>query len=288
MRGVSPSGLGRFRSCELRFFFLDVERWISPPTSDSARGDLVHRTIESLYGLPSADRTREGAETLLTATARTLLEDPVHAPFINDADLAAAARAALDGLFSLEEPAAVDVEEDGSERWVRGQVGATTVWGRIDRLDRQPVTRVIDYKTGKAPAREHRAAKLNQLYIYAAALQGADDPVLADEVELLYLPDATRIRRPVTAAVLARVTADVDATWSTISDRSERQQWNAIRSPLCSRCEVRRGCPAVTRDAPIPGSPAANDRLTAAGLNRRSSPAAQRAGVASDATPQVP
>ena len=57
---LSPSRAADFKTCPLLYRFRTIDRIPEPPTSDQARGTLVHAVLERLFDLPAAERTPAG------------------------------------------------------------------------------------------------------------------------------------------------------------------------------------------------------------------------------------
>ena len=78
---------------------------------------------------------------------------------------------AIEGLWALEDPKAVDVR--ATEHDVEADLGGVPFRGIVDRLDEEGDGLVTDYKSGKAPSARFRRGRLDQVLLYAAAVEQA-------------------------------------------------------------------------------------------------------------------
>src|ERR1700744_5303889 len=71
---LSPSRAGDFMTCPLLYRFRVIDRLPEPPTEATARGTLVHATLERLFHLAAAERAPEAARALLMPEWERLAE----------------------------------------------------------------------------------------------------------------------------------------------------------------------------------------------------------------------
>ena len=275
---VSPSSLAAFRSCGLKFYFTYVAGWRTPPTEQTVVGNVTHAAAEQLYRLAGPARTRAAASALLgLAVAAERRRADVAALLSQDTELDATleqrCELMLDGLFALEEPSAVRVRAEDCEAWVEATLYGAPVRGRIDRMTgvSDDVWRVSDYKTGTPAKPAFIESALFGLFTYAATLAAAHpDRRLPDEVELLYLRERVRVRRPVVRDYLISHAKGIGRAWRDIREHHATRTWEATTGPLCKFCAFAPGCPARTQVAlPMPSSREHDDILAGAGLGRR-------------------
>jgi putative RecB family exonuclease len=265
---VSASQLGSYRGCALRYYFESILGWRQPESAWTTLGTLLHDTAEELYRLPGDQRTRERAEQLLIAVARTMFANPTYLPYARDDDIRHRAEQGLNILFEIDQPATVVVACDDLESSLSVDLDGVAFTGRLDRRTRQPAGRICDYKSGKRPPPYLLAGKLTQLYLYAAAAQASGDPV--DEVELLFLGgDGGRVRRPVYPAALDAAVAELTGMRSASERDLAKHRFTASPGPLCGFCPFKPVCPAHRTSAAQPGSDDSNTTLAQAGLARR-------------------
>ena len=147
------------------------------------RGRLIHRLLEGLPGLPSADRA---------AAARTYLARPLHG-----LDKQAVEEISATALAILDDPRFGSLFGPGSraEAAIVGRVSGRDISARVDRLVvTEAEVSVIDYKTGPPPD-EPPPPYLRQMAAYRALLSDVygDRPVncfllWTDGPELMALP----------------------------------------------------------------------------------------------------
>src|SRR5687767_10754794 len=138
---LSPSRASDFKSCPQKFKFKVVDQLPEPPSVYTARGTLVHETLERLFLLAPSERTLTTALDLfaagLVATRQAgdladLFADPAE-----EATWEATCRRVLENYFSLEDPARF--EPVGREVRLEAVLPGTTVRvaGILDRIDRR-------------------------------------------------------------------------------------------------------------------------------------------------------
>ena len=139
-------------------------------------------------------------------------------------------------------------EEDGEPMWFEKafsfRLGAHTLRGRVDRVDRLPDGdyELIDYKTG----RPRSAAQLRedvQLSLYAVGAREAWG-LESSQQSYLYVLDDAKVPLP---------TEDVDRDWISetvfeVADGIRSQGFEPTPSyAACSMCDYRIACPAAER-----------------------------------------
>ena len=271
---LSPSRAGDFLTCPLLYRFRVVDRLPQRPSADAARGTVVHAVLERLFDLPAAQRTAGQAQALLPAEwARLLAAEPELAELLPDgsADLAGwleEAGALLARYFELEDPRRLEPAE--RELFVECTLDSgLQLRGYVDRLDVAPDgdLRVVDYKTGRAPAATFEAKALFQMRFYALVLwrqRGRVPRVL----QLLYLGSGEVLRYEPDAADLRATARKLEALWAAIEQASRSGDWRPRPSRLCDWCNHRALCPAwggVPPPLPTPPGPAAELAAAAAG-----------------------
>src|SRR4051794_16963183 len=156
---LSPSRAGDFMACPLLFRFRTVDRLPEPSSPDAVRGTVVHKVLEDLFDLPSTDRTPARAADLLVPAWEQILEaEPEIAEMFGSEGPEVGAWLApcqepLPRYFALEAPPRPEPAE--RELSVETLLDSKLLpRGFVDRLDIAPTgeVRVVDYKTGRAPA----------------------------------------------------------------------------------------------------------------------------------------
>ena len=61
---LSPSSIGTFRQCPLKFKFTKIDGLQDSPTESTMLGNFVHEILETMYALPSEQRTQDTARLI--------------------------------------------------------------------------------------------------------------------------------------------------------------------------------------------------------------------------------
>jgi putative RecB family exonuclease len=269
---LSPSRGSDFKSCPLKYRLRVIDRLPEPPSREATRGTVVHAVLEQLYDLPAPERTLDRAAALLgPAWERIAAAEPeVAALFAGDpaglAEWLDSARALLGNYFALEDPGRLEPAE--RELYVTHELpdAGVRLHGYVDRLDRSPTgrTRVVDYKTGRAPGEQFEASALFQLKFYALLLWRSEG-VLPDALRLIYLGDVVTVDYRPDPDELTRFERTLVALWQAIRRATDTGDWRPRRSTLCQWCSFQQYCPefggtvpplpppTVAEDVPPPG-----------------------------------
>ena len=261
---LSPSRASDFLTCPLMYRFRTIDRLPEEPSADALRGTLVHKVLEDLFDLPSAERTPEQARALLTPTWEMLLAaDPAIAEMFTDegpdvAEWLASARNVLDRYFTLEDPRRLEPAE--RELYVETVLESRLLLrGFVDRLDVAPdgALRVVDYKTGRSPSPLFESKALFQMRFYALVLWRTRGVVPA-MLQLVYLGNGEMLRYVPDEADLLATERKVEAIWRAIRIAEESGDWRPHRSRLCDWCSFQALCPEFG-GTPPPLPPRASD-----------------------------
>jgi DNA helicase-2/ATP-dependent DNA helicase PcrA len=233
---LSASDIETYRTCPLKYKFARVFRIPSEPTMNQRFGIVVHqvleryhssggRTVDELLGLLEAGWRRGGfgasdEERQLRAKADTSLRR------YHDRTLAE------------------DAEPLWFEKSFQFKLGAHTLRGRVDRVDRLPHGgyELIDYKTGR-PKSASQLREDVQLALYAVGAAEAWN-LEASQQAYLYVLDDTKVPLP---------TDEVDREWIfdtvfEVADGIMGQGFEPTPSyAACSMCDYRIACPAAER-----------------------------------------
>jgi putative RecB family exonuclease len=268
---LSPSRAGDFMTCPLLYRFRVVDRLPEPPSREALRGTLVHQVLEDLFDLPADERTLERASALVPAAWEALRSEDAEgiASLFDGPDDAAAWLASAEPLlatyFGLEDPATLEP----AERELRVETtldDGLVLRGYVDRLDRNAAgeTRVVDYKTGRAPREAFEQKALFQMRFYALVLWRASG-TLPRVLQLLYLGDGQVLRYSPDEADLLATERKVRALWAAIQRAHDTGDWRASPSRLCDWCAHRSLCPAHGGTPPPLPSTAAGPAAAGAG-----------------------
>lgn len=249
-----------FKQCPLKYRLRAIDRIPETPSRDAVRGTVVHAVLESLYGLPSAERVPERAAALVRpAWQRTLAERPESEVVLGEEGLepflAEVSRLVHD-YYRLENPTGFDPDSCESLVEVRLADGSE-LRGYVDRIDIAPDgrMRVVDYKTGRAPAPDAEQRALFQLKFYALIIYRARGVVPA-QLRLLYLRTGEILTYAPEADELVRFERVVSALRTAISAAGDNGDFAPQPGWRCRFCDYRPLCPAFGgTPPPYPGRP---------------------------------
>ena len=246
---LSPSGASTFEQCPRRWRFRYVERLPERPGRPALLGTFAHRVLELLLQEPSARRTQERAKELARSQWPEFRDDDDYQALELDREQAFRFRwqawKAIEGLWALEDPAAVEVKS--TEAKVIATLGDSALGdvpfsGVLDRLDEETDGLVVtDYKSGRAPSPRLAAERLRQVLLYAAAVaaDGGKAPVRA---RLYYLGQKV-VPTDVNEATLSDAVEKFAATWAGIKEACEADSFDPRPGRLCEYCSFLDRCP---------------------------------------------
>lgn len=275
---LSPSRAGDFTSCALRYRFRTVDRLPEPVSAEAARGTLVHKVLERLFDLPAGDRTTDRARGLLgpawaeilelepeLADVLTVVPDPVEDPGEGPGRATAAwlesAIPVLERYFTLEDPRRLEPAE--REMYVETLLASKLLLrGVVDRLDvaADGRLRVVDYKTGSAPAVGFEGRALFQMKFYALVLWRTRG-MLPTVLRLVYLGDGQILSYVPDEADLRATERKVEAIWAAIRAARETGDYRPNPGPACGWCRFSALCPAYGGTPPPLPDPLPSDDL---------------------------
>ena len=246
---LSPSGAGTFEQCPRRWRMRYVERLPDPPGEAALAGSFAHRVLELFMQRAPEERTVGVAKGIAREEWPDVEADPDFQALGYDADGAKQFRwkswLAIEGLWALEDPKTVEVR--ATEQDLEVELGGVPFRGIVDRLDEEGDGLIVtDYKSGKAPSPRYRRGRLDQVLLYAAAVQAAtgEMPVRA---RLLYLG-----QRPVGIDVnqseIDGVVDKLAGTWSAINTACADDEFEPRTGPLCGWCPYVDRCPEGTNE----------------------------------------
>ena len=248
-RRLSPSGAGTFEQCPRRWRLRYVERLPDPPGEAALAGSFAHRVLELLMQRDPHERTVEVAKAIARAEWPGVEADPdFRALGFDEAGgkhFRWKAWQAIEGLWALEDPKAVDVR--ATEHDVEADLGGVPFRGIVDRLDDEGDGLVVtDYKSGKAPSARFRRGRLDQVLLYAAAVEQAtgEMPVHA---RLLYLGQRP-VGIKVTREEIDSVVDKLAGTWAAINTACDTDEFEPRTGPLCGWCPYVDRCPEGTKE----------------------------------------
>ena len=226
-----------------------VERLPDPPGEAALAGSFAHRVLELLMQRDPHERTVEIAKAIARAEWPGVEADPDFRALGFDETGSKHFRwkawQAIEGLWALEDPKAVDVR--ATEHDVEADLGGVPFRGIVDRLDEEGDGLVVtDYKSGKAPSARFRRGRLDQVLLYAAAVEQAtgEMPVHA---RLLYLGQRP-VGIKVTREEIDSVVDKLAGTWAAINTACDTDEFEPRTGPLCGWCPYVDRCPEGTKE----------------------------------------
>ena len=245
---LSPSRVKDFKQCPLLFRFRCVDRLEEPGSLATHKGTVVHAVLEDLFDLPAAQRTEAAAQAMLephwqahreaNPAVMDLFDDPSQVePWLEQG------RALISNYFRMELPQRLEPAQ--RELFVQAKTDSGLLLrGFVDRLDVAPngAMRVVDYKTGKAPAPRFMAEALFQLRFYALVLKRMRG-VMPARLQLLYLKDTKTLSHDPHPSELIEVEEQLEQTWNEIFACAQRQYFPPRKSVLCGWCAHQEFCP---------------------------------------------
>ncbi|MEQ8840111.1 MAG: PD-(D/E)XK nuclease family protein [Acidimicrobiales bacterium] len=241
---LSPSGAGTFEQCPRRWRHRYVDRLPDPPGEAALAGSFAHRVLELLMQRPGDQRTPEEAKLIAREEWPETEATDDYAAMGYDEEKGRHFRwkawQAIEGLWALEDPATVDVA--ATEQDIEADLAGVPFRGIVDRLEREGDGLVItDYKSGKAPSPRFRRPRLDQVLLYAAAVE-ADSGEMPVRARLLYLGQRP-VGIDVTRKELDVVTEKLATTWADINTACETDVFEPRTGPLCGWCPYLDRCP---------------------------------------------
>lgn len=254
-RRLSPSRASDFMQCPRMYRWKTIDKVEDPATLAQAWGTLVHAVLEWLYALPPVDRTLDAAvQHLPVAWQETLADEgrgyTEHFPSwgVTHEDVLAQSKALLARYFTMETPTLLG--SPGLEQDLRSEVAGVPLRGIIDRVDIAGggQVRVVDYKTGRAPAPRYADKALWQLRFYAVMWRAKTGTIPA-RLRLVYLGEKNPglIEHSPTAQELDRFEEEIADLWAQINTAFDTAVFPPRTSVLCEWCSYRPMCPEGTQ-----------------------------------------
>ena len=246
---LSPSKVSSFRDCALAFRFSAIDRIPEPPSPAAAKGTLVHKALELLFGLDAPERTPAAAEGLFPEAVELVLGSDEYAALeLDDRDRFLTEAAGLvTKYFQLEDPTAINPV--GLEQMLEAEVGGTRLRGIIDRLEEDADGNLVvtDYKTGRVPGERYENGKLGGVQFYAYLCEQVLGRRPA-RIQLLYLAEPVAIIATPSDQSINGLARRVAAIWTAVERACEREDFRPKPGRLCDWCSFKAWCPAFGGD----------------------------------------
>ncbi len=241
---LSPSSASAFSSCPRRWRFKYIDKLPDPSSQAALVGTFAHRVLELLCQLEATERTPDQAKALARVAWAEFEIDEDYAALELDVEQARAFRwqawLAIAGLWDIEDPAGVDVVS--TEQKIKVELESVPFVGVVDRVDRIGGDLVVsDYKSGTLPGFRWRQDKIQQVMLYAAALQ-ASTGERPGRARLLYLGQRVLDVR-VTQARIDNATTMLSETWVSIGSACSTEEFPPAPGVLCGWCPFVTQCP---------------------------------------------
>jgi putative RecB family exonuclease len=241
---LSPSSASAFEGCPRRWRFKYIERQPEPSGQAALVGSFAHLVLELLCEFPAVERTMDKAKALAKqAWPEFEVDQDYESLELSEGEARAfrwQAWLAIGGLWDIEDPATVEVVS--TEQKVAVDLGPVPFVGIIDRVDRMAGKLVVsDYKSGTLPGVRWREDKLQQVMLYAAALQ-ASEGELPDRARLLYLGQRILDVR-VTERRVEDAVGSLSEVWDNVATACSTDQFDPKPTVLCGWCPFIEQCP---------------------------------------------
>ena len=242
---MSPSSIGTFNQCPMRYKFSKLDRLPEPSTDPQILGSYVHEVLEELFKLPREERTMQNAGRI----AKDLYSSTWQAEFksldkveCDENTFRWRVRWCLENYFELEDPTSFDAA--GIEARMSGDIDGVPIYGIIDRWTIEDDKMVVsDYKTGKKPRPQYEWEKKMQITIYSILLGKELDKEI-ERAELLYVKAGEFARYEITKELEDKVASDVRKTWEELLESCASGEFETRTGPLCNWCNYKSICPA--------------------------------------------
>ena len=216
----------------------------------------MHRALEDLFAQTPDRRTVDEAYALLEKAFDELeREHPEHAEIlateaVDPGTVLKPAIPLLETYFRLENPQRLEPHQ--REMGVSAKLGTDfVIRGFVDRVDRAPdgAIRIVDYKTGRAPAANFEAKAMFQMRFYALIWWRMTQQIPA-MLQLMYLGSGDILRYEPDEADLQGTERKILAIRDAIHQAGVRGDFRATPSRLCDWCSFSDKCPAFGGVAP--------------------------------------
>lgn len=248
---MSPSSVSTWLQCQLKYKYSRIDKMHEEQTEPQALGNMTHEALEELF-----NSVEPGGRTL--QVARTIMLNQWHQKWQKHAEevlglspyaqhmLRWNAWSCVENYFKLEDPN--DIEPDGVEEEVFGEIEGVPILGFIDRRMPGPNGCTIqDYKTGKVSKPPYDKDKILQLMIYTELVESTMGEKVA-MAELIYLKGkGSRVSYEPTEEARLEMRKTVLKSWGELKTACETDNFTTHKTKLCDWCSFKGICPAWKR-----------------------------------------
>ena len=246
---LSPSSIGTFRDCPMKFKFSRIDRLSEPPTWAIHVGTFVHEVLEHFYQLDAHERTLDSVKALATERWKAgdweTQVDSLIKPEGTIVDFKRQAFDCMKNLWKVEDPQSTELV--GMEHEVDTDIDGVRMKGFIDRFTFDDEGQVIisDYKIGNIPNPRFKSEddKFFQLTAYALMMQEADQETTS-KLQLLYLKHGQKHEMTLTPVKLNIARGVIVETKEMVDASCESGEFACNVTKLCDWCFFKPQCPA--------------------------------------------
>jgi len=242
-RYMSPSSIGTFQQCPMKFKFSRLDRLPTESTEAQHLGSFVHEVLEDLFALPAEERTESAARSIARWQWNMKWNEKFNelAEKGTENEFRWKAWWCIENYFGMEDP--TSFEAAGIEAKMDGAIDGVPIFGIIDRWTLENDKLVIsDYKTGKKPRPQYEWEKKMQITIYSILLAEQEEREV-ERAELLYLKSGEFARYEIDAELESAVRVEVSNTWDKVTTSCASGEFQTITGPLCNWCDYKPICP---------------------------------------------
>jgi putative RecB family exonuclease len=245
---ISPSRMGAFLQCPLRFRIETMQKLPSGTNAAAVAGTCAHAALEAFMALPPEERTLGSLEPLVEAA---LVDIKLTDEYLSlDEDQlkgfdAKVRRVTPRALHTIDAPA---TEVAGLELRLEVDLDGWILRGIIDLLEGGPDgLTVSDWKTGRTPSEWLQGKAMLGLDFYAVMAQLEFDEIPV-EVRLLYIDSYTIIAKQPTERTVKAMKGKILAVRDAIGRACDTDGFRPNPSRLCDWCAAKPYCPQFGGD----------------------------------------
>jgi len=235
----SISAASTYKQCPRKWKHRYIDKLPDPPGEAALVGTFAHQVLEVLCEKEPEGRTTDEAKKIAREvwpeTASNKDFQSLNLSESEEKEFRWKAWTAIDGLWKLEDPTEIDVLS--TEKRISVDLNEVPFFGIVDRLDQSSAgTIVTDYKTGKPPKPAYRNKALDQIILYAAAVE-SETGELPAKGRLLYLgKESSEIEIDINRELISNSTGQFTETWNDLARDCAEDNFDTGTGPLCGWC----------------------------------------------------